>query len=186
MKNSLRKNYKHKGFTLVEMLVSLFIFSIVATIVIASFVQMVKVRQETKTIQQDMEDARTAMELMAKNIRMSSNVSSNVSSNAIYMFNNSQGECISYEISGGAIKQSAMTVPAGSDGSYCLSSNFNSSSYVSISSSDIGSPSSFSVTSTSPTEMGKVTMEFTVQNGSDKENIQTTVSLRDYAEVDPQ
>ena len=184
MKNSLRKNYKHKGFTLVEMLVSLFIFSIVATIVIASFVQMVKVRQETKTIQQDMEDARTAMELMAKNIRMSSKVSS--SGSAIYMFNNSQGECISYEISGGAIKQSAMTVPAGSDGSYCVSNNFNPNSYVSISSSDIVSPSSFSVTSTSLTEMGKVTMEFTVQNGSDKENIQTTVSLRDYAEVDPQ
>ncbi len=189
-KNIRQKNNRKKyhAFTLVEMMVSLFIFSIVVTIVIATFVQMVNVRKQTKAIQQDMEEARTAMELMAKNIRMSSDVQGDgtMPSKTIYMFNNSQGECISYEISGNALEQEMIPVPAGGDGLYCVPANFPPGGYASVTSSDIASLSPFSIIPTSSSVMGRVTIALQVTNGSDKENIQTTVSLRDYSEISPQ
>lgn len=59
------------GFTLIEMLVALAIFSIVVTVMLSVTISLVKAQRKTQNLQLVHDSARYAIEMMAKEIRMS-------------------------------------------------------------------------------------------------------------------
>ncbi|MDP1884729.1 MAG: prepilin-type N-terminal cleavage/methylation domain-containing protein [Candidatus Moranbacteria bacterium] len=95
---------KYKGFSLMEMVVAIFVFSLVMTTATAVFVKVAGARKKVKAIQKDVEDARFAMEQMAKTLRTSTIMYvkplAGVShSQDIQVYDNSQGRCVEYRIS---------------------------------------------------------------------------------------
>ncbi|PID52673.1 MAG: hypothetical protein CR972_00815 [Candidatus Moraniibacteriota bacterium] len=68
--NIFRKKVQ-KGFTLVEMMVSIFIFLIVMTAIVQIFVQQIHVYQRAQNMQEDMENAQFTMNYLAKTLRTS-------------------------------------------------------------------------------------------------------------------
>jgi len=64
-------NSHNKGFTLIEMLVALAIFSIVVTVMLSVTISLVKAQRKTQNLQLVHDSSRYAMEMMVKEIRMS-------------------------------------------------------------------------------------------------------------------
>jgi len=94
-----------KGFTLMEVMVSIAVFSVVVIVVMQTFSMVIKNYRMSRQIQTDNEDLRTALEIMGKNIRMSSNIKPDITdSKIITMYNNSQGMCVGYKIENNTLK----------------------------------------------------------------------------------
>ena len=113
-----------KGFTLIELMVSIFVFSLVMTSATAVFAKVFRARQKSNAIQKNIEDTRYAMELMAKSLRMSSIISSTSPSQAngsILSYDYSQGKCIRYWTSNGFLYMSSKI----SDFSSCSTSGLS-------------------------------------------------------------
>jgi prepilin-type N-terminal cleavage/methylation domain-containing protein len=174
------KNKKYKGFSLIEMIVAIFVFSLIMVIVIGTFISVVNLRKKTKTIQQNTENAHFVMEQMAKTLRTSSILESTETS--IQAFDYSQTQCIRYNYNAD-LHTLQSEIGTGSS-SECT---FTDNDYVDMTSSAIGAASFVAVKSDSDTR-GKVTIALKVCydsndcTGVDRVNIQTTVSLRDYEE----
>ncbi len=173
-KNNKNKNYP--GFSLLEMLIAIFIFVLMITASVSVFTGVFSARQEGRKIEKNMENARTALDLMAKNMRMSTNLV-RLSDQEIYMYNNSQGQCIGYKFEDGELRIGQAT-PAGMD---CDPAHVLYGSYNPITSGDVSG--SFSVTPTSdvsPKKIGKATITMTIDGST---SMQTTVSFRDYNNI---
>lgn len=182
-----------KGFTLVEALVAVFVFSLVMISVVSIFSKFVVVQKRSRAVQQNMEDAKYAMELMSKTIRTSSVVSCNgaatcpATTNKIEIYDYSQGMCIVYSFSGGKIQSGSANPATAGDKNSC---SFGSIALNPIVGNTINQMN-FGVDQTvSGTKIGKVTISMTICSDSgcggtvnDLVNIQTTVSLRDYQET---
>jgi len=69
--NMTKINSHNKGFTLIEMLVALAIFSIVVTVMLSVTISLVKAQRKTQNLQLVHDSSRYAIEMMAKEIRMS-------------------------------------------------------------------------------------------------------------------
>lgn len=68
------KRHSHnKGFTLVEILVAISIFSVVVISTIGAFLKMVDVNKKIQSVRNAMDNANLAMETMARNIRLGTN-----------------------------------------------------------------------------------------------------------------
>lgn len=172
MKNN-KKNKNHSGFSLLEMLISLFIFSLVIITSVSIFARVASTRQKTRNIQKNMEDARTALDLMAKNMRMSKELGPNGSGGEIHMLNNSQKVCVSYKFEANKLKMSQKPV-SGS----CVGVTYDD--YIDIIESDNVS-GGFDVVEASVASktIGKATVVLTV----DGIRLQTSVSFRDYNDI---
>ncbi|MDO9231355.1 MAG: prepilin-type N-terminal cleavage/methylation domain-containing protein [bacterium] len=171
--NKNKKNKNYQGFSLLEMLISMFIFVVTIIIAVSIFANVASARQKSRKIQKNMEDARTALDLMAKNMRMSTGLGE-VSNQEIYMYNNSQGQCVSYKFDNNKLKISQET-PSDTDNPACDTITYPS--YSSVIGSDVSG--SFVVVPTSiiaPKAVGKATVILTI----DGVNMQTSVSFRDY------
>lgn len=100
------KKYKNRilvrGFTFMEVMIAVFIFALVFSMVAMIFSKMIKNYTRTKDIQRDMESAQQAMNLMAKTIRTSVIDSTDKSGNAtsINLYDYSQNKCIKYSLNG--------------------------------------------------------------------------------------
>lgn len=181
-KNMRIKKTKLKAFSLVELIVAMSIFFLVVSASTSVFVTVISARKKVKNVQINLEDARYALELMAKNIRMSTNVSLN--SGVIYMLNNSQNKCVSYKFDSiqRTIKEDVFSFSAPAECS--VAGNYLS--YNPIVFGEVNSLK-FDVvpSSASPSKkVGKVTVSVEITAGNDSNadtvKIQTTVSLRDY------
>lgn len=174
-----KKNKKYKGFSLLEMLIAGFIFSLVITTAVSVFSNVFFTGEKTRGVQKNIETARTALDLMAKNMRMSSELGpNNTNTLNIYMFNNSQGECIGYRFNSGALEMAQMENPT--SGSTDCSGVFGAGDYTSITEGNVSGR--FYVISTSnvdPKRVGKATARMEI----DGQYLQTTVSFRDYLGV---
>jgi len=93
-----KKHKKYKGFSLPEVIISMFIFVLIMLVVVSVFVVMVNARKNAQDMQKKMENIRYAMDFMAKNIRMSSIDDSCSSINQIYIYNYSQGKCMHFKL----------------------------------------------------------------------------------------
>lgn len=177
-----------QGFTLLELLVSVFIFSLVMITVVALFTRFVTFQKRSQSIQQNMEDARYVMELMAKTLRTSSVVSSTASS--INLYDYSQDKCIIYRFNAGAKEIEGGSRSPGTTGDKD-SCNFGLIAPTSMVNNSINSMA-LSVTQSVPGVVGKVTISTVICSSSgcsgaenDRASLQTTVSLRDYTESSP-
>jgi len=187
------RQINRKGFSLMEMIIAIFVFSLIMVAVVGTFVSVVSVRNKVKAVQQDIENARFSMEQMSKTLRTSSVLSFSPATNPtnIKIFDYSQGVCIEYQYSGVKL-QSRIGTKTSADGESptCTFSG----SYVDIINGSLAG-ASFKVipSASSPSPIyGRITMALKVcynnictgKTGNNM-TIQTTVSLRDYQEVNP-
>ena len=183
-------NASHKGFSFLEMLVAVAIFSLVMITAGNAFSRFIAVQKRTRDVQQDLEDARFSMELMAKTLRTSSIMSCNSgvnpcppSATSVQLYDYSQEKCIRYAFQSGKIQSaSAYTDKATCAGAILGGLTDIINKYVS--SVNFGVVQS----SQSPRRVGKATISITICSNNetcsgaqrDKATIQTTISLRDY------
>jgi prepilin-type N-terminal cleavage/methylation domain-containing protein len=177
-------NKKLKGFSLVEMILVVAISSIIALAVSQTFLSGAKSFEKSKGAQRNLEEGRSAMEMMAKNIRMSKFAGSADSSSILFL-NTYDGSCISYQFDSGAKKlqvatDCAVTTEEG------VATECGACSNYSVLVSDVTGNFDIDVTNrtTSLYSIGKATMSMTVgaSTGS-AQTLQTSVSFRDYEDI---
>jgi prepilin-type N-terminal cleavage/methylation domain-containing protein len=166
-----------KGFSLLEMIIAIFIFSVIILTSVSIFAKIFSVRGKTRSIQMNMESGRVALENIAKNMRMSSGLKVNGSDQDIYMYNNSQSQCVEYKFSGSAL-QAAQANPSDPDNPDCAPGAVAYTFYP-IVTGMAGVTGRFLITSTdiSGKVIGKASVILMINGGN---NIQTSVSFRDY------
>jgi Tfp pilus assembly protein PilV len=185
---------KLKGLSLLEVMVSMGIFSMMMVAIAGIFGSSIQSSRANRNIEHDLENAQFVMNDIAKQLRTSTIVSWTAASVRFYDY--SQGRCIEYRdtitIIGHAIQKSSFVIP---DRSLCDTSGstdtlLNNSGYIQVTTGYVA-PTFSVVTSSLDTvtpansRVGKVTMMFEVKEKSASTRsarIQTTVSLRDYVE----
>ena len=91
---------KNKGFTLIELIVVLAIFSMVILVMLGIFVSLVQSQRKAIAIQDTQEISRYLLESMTKEIRMSK-INSAVGNNlSVLNITNSKGETFNYSFDG--------------------------------------------------------------------------------------
>lgn len=175
---------KQRGFTLIEVVMSLAIFLIIMTATSGIFASIFSGYRNTRAIQHDVETAQYALGIMAKELRTSSIAASTGTSVRFYDY--SQDVCFSYRISGGEL-QSAKVRPANPSVlttalmkiNFCQTAGL--SSYETISTGTVTGNFVVTPSTTGPISVGRVTVALQIAEGvSHTANIQTSMSLRDY------
>jgi prepilin-type N-terminal cleavage/methylation domain-containing protein len=203
MKKIISKNNKN-GFSLLEMIVAMFISTLIVTVVVAAFASAFRARESAGNTQRSIEEAKTAMEYMAKIIRMSSNVKTRDSGKSVQMFSKSLAGCIKFtydsvsnkiteyrcdpestdvgDLSRGPCYYNVSVAP--SDPKYdsmpCILGQDFSIAYKDITGSSLKSAEFYAPGS----KIDRVTMRMEMLNDSNAK-MQTTVSARDYRDLNP-
>lgn len=98
-----------KGFTLIELMVALGLFSIIMVITTGGFVRFLKTQKQTSSFASVNNSLSVALEQMAKEIRTGKNFSTDgascPSSGAALSFVNSKGANVTYYLENGAVKR---------------------------------------------------------------------------------
>lgn len=178
MKTKIENN-KLKGFSLLEAITAIFIFSLVVVITVSVFAGAFKSRVKSKEVQQAMEDTRFAMEIMAKNIRMST--IDHIDANRLYIYNYSQDKCIKYEFTGNNLTAGEISLASRLNSNGSINScSPASKTYTSQNMLKAGSLESgwFFATKSDDDTVGVVTIIAKVDGSPNA--MQTTVSLRDF------
>ena len=171
----MKKNTK-SGFTLVEMLVSLAIFSFVLIMMSGMFGSFVKNYKASRDVQVTLEDAQQSIGTMMKNIRTSIIVSSNPQSVRIFNYSQADGfKCLQYSFVGQTLEYTVAIAAA--DPTMCSSTGTFSVPTEIISGRVTGA---FDAVASSTGIVGKVTVAASLSQGTGSEVIpvQSTVSLR--------
>ncbi|MBP9697675.1 MAG: prepilin-type N-terminal cleavage/methylation domain-containing protein [Candidatus Moranbacteria bacterium] len=194
MKIFLRKSYK--GLTLIEVLVSLFIFSIMMAATAQIFTKAFSGYRNTRAIQRDVENAQYALNLISKELRTSTVVAPLTGPfpkpfASVKFYDHSQGLCFYYRIDTTAkalqVASAFSTGPAD-----CTTKNVGTPATIStgtVSGSFQVTPSCSSVVTSGCTgakRAGKVTISLDISEGAGsthKAQIQTTSSLRDFGYI---
>ena len=169
-----------RGFTLIEMMVSLFIFSLLMPVVAQIFSTAFTGYRSTRAVQHDIENAQYSMNVIAKELRTSSVVSASGSQTSVKFYDHSQGICFRYRVSGGQLE---MASAASTDVADCTAKVLPA--LVAISTGTING--SFQVTPSvggAMKQVGKVTISLEVYDDTaHRARIQTSVSLRDFGNI---
>jgi len=166
-----------RGFTLLEVIVALFVFSVAMVAVTGIFVSFFKANTQTKTTQKALEDANQAINIMTKMIRTSSvSLSGNVLKFYEYSDDGTPDKCRAFRFDAGTSRIQYAAPASASDAATCF--GLTPGGYANI----IDTPvtGSFFVTpSAGPPApvVGKVTILMTAGG----KQIQSSVSLRDYS-----
>jgi prepilin-type N-terminal cleavage/methylation domain-containing protein len=202
----IRKNRKaasavRKGFSLLEMIVAMFISTLIVTVVVAAFASAFRSRESAGNTQRSIEEAKTAMEYMAKIIRMSSNVKVIDGGASVQMYSKSLSKCVKFKYDSnkiaeyrcdpeatdvGNINRGPCYYSTGSDPDLtpCSgSSDFPASlalAYKEITGSSLNSAGFY----TPGLKIDRVTIRMEMLNDSNAK-MQTTVSARDYRDLNP-
>ena len=168
---------KYQGFTLIETVVSMFIFVLVIAATAQIFTQSFSGYRYEKSVQNDLESAQFAINTMAKELRTAS--IKNTTATSVEFIDYSQSKCFIYAITGTTPKTLTVQVDdSAKDLSECGSYNSATTVVKEI------AAGKFSVTesrSSGPQQIGKVTVSLQIGTGATHQaNIQTSVSLRDY------
>ncbi len=178
--NTIRQKKKRKGFSLVEVIISLFIFTIIMIAASQIFAQTFAGYRYTRNLQRDIENAQFIMAILSKELRTSTIVEPDGVSNAassVQFFDHSQQRCIKYRITGGVVEVASQSVASAN---VCNSTNFSAGNYAVISTGTVTGSFDITQSDDSPRRVGKVTMALLIKEGVHEASIQTSVSLRDY------
>ena len=177
-----------KGFSLIEMIISIFVFSILMMMIAGTFAGFYRNYSKQKKAQKDIENAQYILNFMAKRLRTSVIVSSPsgagnsqgvplTKDNTLDTYDYSQGQCIRYSLDEKIMKYSLSFAAKPDDCSF-------SNTYQSLSSNNINRAHVY-VVSSGGGDKGKVTIVLYVQQdtaspGQDTSEIpiQSSVSLR--------
>lgn len=185
MKNFWKKSYR--GLTLIEVLVSLFIFSLMMVAVSQIFSKAFSGYRSTRATQRDVENAQYDLNLISKELRTSTVVAPLSgpfprSSQTVKFYDHSQGRCFYYRID--ATTKALQVASASSTGpADCTTKNVGTP--VTISTGTVSG--SFRVTPSQgggSKRIGKVTVSLRIsEDATHYANIQTTASLRDFGNI---
>lgn len=180
--NAQSMRLRAKGFTFVELLIAILIFSLMMIAVAGIFSSSFGGYRSARIIQKDLEDAQFVMNQMAKILRSSSIISSSGNSQ-LTVYDYSTQKCYNYKFEENKIKASsyAEDIKGKKIENFCASgfSNFNSLAAFFV-------QGKFYPISSDKTSgrLGKVTISMKICSNfdctGDKVNIQSSVSLRDY------
>jgi len=192
---SLRSKTKMAGFSLLEMIIAVAIFVLVAVAVMSAYVGIFKAGKNAKTVQKNMENARGAMDIMAKTIR-SGIIDGSSAQDNIELFvydagSDTDGKCIKFSFA--AVpnniqeSQTASMVRTAFPYPYCSTAAYISMITLVDTSPGFAVTGKFVPTLPTATAAGKVTIQAKVQNlsGTDNANLQTSVSISSSKEVAP-
>ena len=186
----MKKQITKQGFSLVEVIISVFIFSLAMVLLTGSFASFFKNYANQKKLQKNFENAQYVTNLMAKTIRTSHvflptfvtpGIPFSLSSRTLNIYDYSQGKCISYKLLNDALQGVERDPATAGDPNSC---SFPSGGFSNLTSGIINNvyvvvyPTN---ATTNPIELGKVTMSVFVE--SEGQNfaempIQVSVSLR--------
>jgi prepilin-type N-terminal cleavage/methylation domain-containing protein len=168
------KNTNHQaGFTIIEVLVSTFVFSIIAVAISGIFVQLLALEQRSFASQKIQENGLFIMELMSREIRVSqiqNQDSTNCSATALTITHPVNG-AVTYSLSGGVLQRTASGVVTDLSSSAVAFSRLN-----------------FCVLGSSPNDQqqARVAILASIQNKTGKviltASLETTVSSRDVSD----
>ncbi len=193
MKSMIRHS---RGFSLLEVLIATFIFSIVMVSVVSYFVSITAANQNTKRLQQNLEDTRFAMNRIAKVLRTSvvvtpSSNASNIGTLRVYDY--SQAGCVEYtfDSNSNSLRERFVVKPGTEtdEKTWCRTTSSLSASSPLVNVTDgtfIGHFNAVpSKDAAGSEEAGRVVMNATIGRRALSSTIQTTVSLRNYEEIAP-
>ena len=186
----LKAKKTKKAFTLIEVIVAVFIFALMASAASGIFVKMIKSYRYAKVIQRDMESAQYAMNLITKTLRTSSIARCSTGLTCpgiptwIRVYDYSRGECRMYSFNNNRLEERVPAPPIAATGpSDCSGGIYGGSALSkSLTTGDVSGEFDVDITS-SGTQMGKVTISMTINSGDRDTNMQSSVSLRDYSEA---
>lgn len=174
-----QKNQKYSAFSLIELMVAIFILSLITLTAVSVFASVMRARSDAVKSANNIEAGREAIEIMAKNIRMGSHLGPANSSTSIYFYSEVAAQCIRYSIAGNVLS-SATAAPVGTD---CTPGVATYGANLPMTRTDgaMTATGSFIVTQTNavsnPKAIGKVTVIMLVDG---KYTLQTTISIRNY------
>lgn len=181
-----------RGFSLLEVLLATFIFSIVMVSVTVYFAGIARANQNSKRLQQNLEDVRFAMNRIAKVLRTSVVISpketAGTSVSTVRVFDYSQSKCFQYEFVSSGMMEYEANPPSGTtdEKAWCETAALSSVPLVSVSSGASLQGTFFVSTSedtASNERAGRIMMNAKITRASNSSTIQTTVSLRNFEEV---
>ncbi|MBP9727791.1 MAG: prepilin-type N-terminal cleavage/methylation domain-containing protein [Candidatus Moranbacteria bacterium] len=174
---------KLKAFTLIEMLVSLFIFTLMMVSVTEIFTKAFVGSRSARDIGRDVENVQYALNTLTKQLRTSSVVSQDGNSqSSVKFYDYSQGKCFQYQVFGQALQVASSVV---ADRSACQNQNF--AIFETVSTGTV--TGSFAVTKSSAYDgpadhVGRVTITLVVsEDATHVSRLQTTASLRDFGAI---
>jgi len=183
-------NAKKNGFTLIEVLVSIFIFSLLMVVTFDFFSSSVFGYRNSKAIQRDLESAQYAMNIMTKTLRTSKVIDSNLNMIRVYDYSRKTGtgKCIVYQFSGDKLVSGSSNV-ADTNETLCTSalliqtkeitaSYINNFEFNVVPSSATSSPKMVGRVTISAEVCATLNCAGTVYGEKDVARIQSTVSLR--------
>lgn len=182
------KGKNKNGFTLIELMVAMFVFALVMVTVSMVFVNFFNAYKKIRVAQSNAESVQYALNLMAKTLRTSSIISpssANSTSPVIVTYDYSQGVCVKYEIVSNELRAKKVSALENQKNN-CVNLVGVTSSADKFVGGYIGGGSFYS-TPSSPSTAGMVTVSLDVCSASgcsgnlnNRVRLQTTVSLRDY------
>jgi len=180
----MKKNYR--GFTLLEMVVSLFIFSLMMMAVTQIFASAYSGYRMTRVVGRDLENAQYALNAIAKALRTSSVVSQSATSVQFYDY--SQKKCLKYRIFQQKLEEAPFNFPGVSDAAGvadCNGRNFVAGDFSAMTTGTVtGSFAATASVGPPASRVGRVTISLTIaENATHQAHIQTTVSLRDFGAI---
>lgn len=183
----MKKYQTKQGFTLLELMISIFIFSVVVVVVATIFSRGMVAYQYANSVQKGLEEAQFTMGQIAKVLRTSSIIlptgTTIATGTTITVFDASQTKCVKYIISGGVVSQQKSLSINMDPSDWCGGVSYGA--VVPMTNLDNGKiTGSFSAVKSTyaPPKVGRASMVFviTAPNGSSSVHIQSSVSLRDY------
>lgn len=186
MKHSyfLKTNPVVKGFSIIEILVAVFIFSLIMVAVAQIFSSTMLSYNQGRTTQQNLEDTEVAMNTMAKVLRTSHVFNDNP--NVIRAYDYSRNICVRYRLNVNGNNQLLVSTVNNGGTVKDPQCDFLAAPETSMINAKVSGQfdvvlSKDTLTSSNPT-VGKVTMSLVVDPGTSwEQTLQTSVSLRDYA-----
>lgn len=191
-KTKIKSNSKatgcKKGFSLIETLISILVFSLAMTIIAQTFGSFIKSYVSEKKSQIDVENAQYALNLIEKTIRTSTIQTANASGvldfngadgKMIKMFDNSQSKCVAYRFNANKIEK---LTKAGTDNDISTCGNFVDNYTVSDLTSNNISSMNVQGKISSLGEAGKISVALVVSEPASTKsfNVALTVSLRNF------
>jgi len=168
-----------RGFTLVELIVSLAIFLIMLTTLTATFVSGFASFRNSRDLQQNVESAQYAMNTLSKYLRTGTIITSSASDIVFYDYSSSR--CLEYQISGNALRARTKGVAA-----YTSCSTAGMGVWSNVTTGYVTGQFIVDSSTNSPKHMGRVTLYLDIRRLSTSTmstGFQTSVSLRDYQYV---
>lgn len=192
-----RRSRTTSGFTLIEMIIAIGVFSIMSVAIAGAFTSGFSSYSDTRELQRNIETAQYALNTLEKLLRTSTVISAGgANAQTVTFYDYSSARCFRYDISGGPnsnlfARWFATTDPFGAVPCTTGSANFSTSAqvtsgYVTGGFTVVPSDKDDVTVDGDPKAMGRVTVNLSVKADSAAaiaSRIQATSSLRDYSNV---